>query len=59
MKGLKEKRKAKKLKQAELAEMLGISYRNYIAYETGQTTPNIKAIISMENFFDCQLKDLI
>ena len=34
MKGLKEKRKAKKLKQAELAEMLGISYRNYIAYYT-------------------------
>ena len=56
--GLKQKRKALKLTQSQAAERLGVSVRNYRAYEEGTSRPPIEFLERAEDLFDCKIKDL-
>ena len=52
---LKELRKAKKLKQTDMANLLNITSRNYQEYEYGKVTPLLPAIIFLADYFDVSL----
>ena len=48
---LKECRQAKGLRQQDAAEQLGIIYRTYRRYETGETEPTISVAAQLADFF--------
>lgn len=43
------------LKQQEVAEQLGIIYRTYRRYETGETKPDISVAVKLADFFHVSL----
>ena len=47
---LKECRQAKGLRQQDAAEQLGIIYRTYRRYETGETEPTISVAAQLADF---------
>lgn len=56
--GLKEKRKERKIKQAEMAAMFGIGYRTYQNYERGVTYPNMEQAAQLARYFNCTIGEL-
>lgn len=56
--GLKEKRKERKIKQAEMAAMFGIGYRTYQNYERGVTYPNMEQAAQFARYFNCTIGEL-
>lgn len=51
-------RKARGLKQTELASHLGISWRAYQTYERGQCEPQLSTLIALANFYGIPLDEL-
>lgn len=45
-------RKSKKLTQKDLARDTGLSYKTIVNYENGVRSPNFKAMVILENFFN-------
>ena len=56
---LKELRKERKLKQRELADILGLTIRGYQAYEYGQCYPDVPGLVALAEFFDVSLDYLM
>lgn len=56
---LKEIRKAKGIKQKELAKELQISQSAISDYENGKLEPSIENLIKMANLLDCTVDKLI
>ena len=52
---LKQCRQAKGLRQQDVAEQLGISYRTYRRYESGETEPTISIALQLADFFQVSL----
>jgi transcriptional regulator with XRE-family HTH domain len=52
---LKLKRKEKGLKQAEVAERLGIVQSTYAYYETGRNEPDIETLSKLADIFETTL----
>ncbi len=56
---LKELRKAKKLKQSDIAGFLGITTRNYQDYEYGKVDPPTSKTIMLADYFDVSIDYLV
>ena len=56
---LKTLRKEKGLTQEQLAEMLGVTNRSVSRWETGANLPDIDVIITLSEFYDVDIKDLL
>lgn len=56
---LKEKRKAKGLTQAEIAEKLKISRTAYAMYESGGNTPPVEVLKEIADIFETSVDYLI
>lgn len=56
---LKTLRKRKGLTQEQLAEMLGVTNRSVSRWETGTNLPDIDVIITLSEFYDVDIKDLL
>jgi putative transcriptional regulator len=59
MKIVREKRKEKKLTQAQLAEMVGVSQRSISFIETGWRNPSIGTAIKLANALGVTLDELV
>lgn len=57
-KKLKELRKAEKLTQTQLAEMLHLSRVNYTRYETDASRPDYETLILICDFYKISLDEL-
>ena len=49
---IKEIRKAKKLTQKQMAELLNTTERNYQYYESGAREPNLETFVSISDILD-------
>ena len=56
---LKNLRKEQKIGQKELAERMSISVKTVSHWETGYTEPSINQLISLANFFEITIDDLV
>ena len=56
---LKGLRQAKGIGQAELAKVLNISAKSVSHWETGYTEPSISQLISLADYFDVSLDELL
>lgn len=56
---IKEKRKAKKLTQTELASILGVTEKAISRWETGRGTPDISLLIPLSNALDVTVLELL
>lgn len=56
---LKELRSSKKIKQQEMADMLGIQLRAYQCYEYGEHYPVLDSVIKIADYFDVSLDYLV
>lgn len=56
--GLKEKRKERKIKQADMAAMFNIGYRTYQNYESGKTYPTMDQAAQLARYFNCTIGEL-
>lgn len=56
---LKELRKLKKLKQSDVAQLLGITTRNYQDYEYGKIDPPTSKTIILDDYFDVSIDFLV
>lgn len=52
-------RKAQKLKQTELAPLVGISWRAYQTYERGEREPQMSTLIALADFYGLSLDELV
>ena len=52
---LKQCRQAKGLRQQDVAEQLGMIYRTYRRYESGETEPTIYIALQLADFFQVSL----
>lgn len=52
-------RKARKLKQTELAPHIGISWRTYQTYERGEREPQMSTLIALADFYNISLDELV
>ncbi len=52
-------RKARGLKQTELAPLLGIGWRAYQTYERGEREPQVSTLIALADFYDISLDELV
>ena len=52
-------RKAKGLKQQEVADALEISLRAYRYYESGEREPQVSLLVRMADFFGVSLDELV
>ena len=50
-KRLKELREERRIYQRELAEILGMSFRGYQNYETGQSEPKLATLIVLADYY--------
>lgn len=48
----------RKIKQEDLAKMLGITYQAYAHYEKGRREPDIDVLIHLAQYFEISLNDL-
>ena len=55
---LLELRKAKGLKQTELAEQVGVGWRAYQTYERGLRYPTLPTLIALADFYGLSLDEL-
>ena len=58
-KRLKALRNEKKLKQTEMAEIMGITDRQYQRYEYGTREPAFRQLIALADYFDVSLDYLV
>ena len=56
---LKKYRKAKGLKQKELADMVGVSESSISQYESGKKTPSFEIALKLAEALDCESADLV
>lgn len=54
-----EQRKALGLKQADMAKALGIPFRSYRRYESGESEPTVTTLCVMADYFQVSLDDLV
>lgn len=59
MQRLKELRTGKKITLKQMAEILGITQRNYQRYETGEVDPPTSKTIALADYFDVSLDYLV
>lgn len=52
-------RKGRGLKQTELAEKIGISWRAYQTYERGQREPVLSTLVALADFYGITVDELI
>lgn len=52
-------RKSRGLKQTELAERIGISWRAYQTYERGQREPTLSTLVALADFYGITVDELI
>lgn len=52
-------RKERGLKQTEVAEQIGISWRGYQNYELGLREPKLPILIALADFYDLTLDELV
>ena len=52
-------RKERGLKQTEVAERIGISWRGYQNYELGLREPKLANLIALADFYDISLDELV
>ena len=50
-KRLKELRESRRIYQREMAEVLGLSFRGYQNYETGQSEPKLATLIAIADYY--------
>ena len=50
-KRLKELRVSRRIYQREMAEVLGLSFRGYQNYETGQSEPKLATLIAIADYY--------
>lgn len=55
---LKQRRKALKLTQGQMAEKFGLTRQTYQNYENGKTEPTLETAGMMAQFFNCSISDL-
>lgn len=58
-KRLKELREGRRLYQREFAEILGLSFRGYQNYETGQSEPKLTTLISIADYYNVSIDYLV
>lgn len=56
---LKELRNEKKLTQAELAEMLGVTNRSISRWENGVTMPDFDLLIELAKYYDVEVMEIL
>ena len=56
---MKELRKEKHLKQADLCELLGMKLRGYQVYEYGEGYPEVARLLILADFYDVSLDYLM
>ena len=56
LKGLREERR---IYQRELAELLGMSFRGYQNYETGQSEPKLATLIAIADYYQVAIDYLV
>lgn len=56
---LKELRKAKKLRQSDIAEMINTSQAVYSRYENGERTPPMDVLKTLSNFYGVSVDHLV
>ena len=52
-------RKSRGLKQPELAEKIGLSWRGYQNYELGLREPKMSTLIALADFYNLSLDELV
>lgn len=58
-KRLKELRENRRIYQREFAEILGMSFRGYQNYETGQSEPKLATLIAIADYFQVSIDYLV
>ena len=58
-KNLKHLRVAKNLDQKKLADILNVSSKTVSHWETGYTEPSISQLITIANYFDISIDELV
>lgn len=58
-KRLKELRESRRIYQREFAEILGMSFRGYQNYETGQSEPKLATLIAIADYFQVSIDYLV
>lgn len=58
-KRLKELRESRRIYQRELAEILGMSFRGYQNYETGQNEPKLATLIAIADYYQVSIDYLV
>ena len=58
-KRLKELREGRRIYQRELAEILGMSFRGYQNYETGQSEPKLATLIAIADYYQVSIDYLV
>lgn len=58
-KRLKELREGRRIYQRELGEMLGLSFRGYQNYETGQSEPKLATLIALADYYGVSIDYLV
>ena len=56
---LRRLRKETGLKQTELAEKIGISWRAYQTYERGEREPVLSTLVALADFYNLSLDELV
>lgn len=56
---LKELREGRRIYQRELAEILGMSFRGYQNYETGQSEPKLATLIAIADYYQVSIDYLV
>lgn len=56
---IKDIRKAKKIKQGDLAEKIGVTKQSLYNWENGDKTPSLERAVQIANALGCTLDDLI
>lgn len=54
-KRLKELREERRIYQRELAEILGMSFRGYQNYETGQSEPKLTTLVAIADYYQVSI----
>lgn len=58
-KRLKELREERRIYQREFAEVLGMSFRGYQNYETGQSEPKLVTLIAIADYYQVSIDYLV
>ena len=56
---LKELRESRRIYQREMAENLGLSFRGYQNYETGQPEPKLCTLVALADFYGVSIDYLV